>query len=101
MIRACRVTRGWPYPPILLLDEIHVAKTLFATVTPFISDPFVQTFSESFRQPIGEGLCHDCVVVVMLRPELVAKLLQPDSAGHRKTTNMVRQPCLLWCNEVG
>src|SRR5712691_4050506 len=64
VIRARRVTRSRPDPPVLLCDEIRVAQALCTTVAPFIPHPLVQALGESFCQAIGDGLRHDRVVVV-------------------------------------
>jgi len=53
VIWACRVARSGPDSPILLLDEIRVAKAFLTTVTPFIPRPFVQAFGKSFSQAIA------------------------------------------------
>jgi hypothetical protein len=36
MSGARRVTRGWPYPPIRLVDKVCVAQAFLATVAPFL-----------------------------------------------------------------
>src|SRR6266403_2254793 len=41
VIRARRVTRSRPDPPVLLCDEIRVAQALCTTVAPFIPHPLV------------------------------------------------------------
>ena len=51
----------------------------------------MQAFGESFREAVGESLCHDRVIVVVLGPEPVAQLLQSDSAGHRERADMIGQ----------
>src|ERR1700690_2370223 len=70
------IARSWPDPPVLLLDEIgdeiRVAQALFTTVTPFLAHSLVQAFGKSLCQPVGYGLRHDRVVVVVLRPEPIA-----------------------------
>ena len=61
----------------------------------------MQALGESFGQAIGDGLCHDRVVVVVLGPEPVAQLLQSDPARYRECTDMIGQPRFLGRNEVG
>src|SRR5580698_481849 len=101
VIRARRITRRRPNPPILFLDQIFGAQAFLTTVTPIISNALVQTFGKCFCQTISYCLRHNGVVVVVLSPEPVAQLLQSDSAGHSKTTNMIGQPRLFGSDEVG
>src|SRR5260370_42063812 len=53
VVRTRRVTRGRPDPPILFLDEFLGAQVFFTAVTPLVSRPLVQAFSEGFSQAIG------------------------------------------------
>src|ERR1700727_1979663 len=89
VIGARRVARGRSDPTILLLDEIGNAQIFLTTVTPFFPHPLVQALGEGFCQAISDGLRHDRVVVVILRPEPVAQLLQADPTGYRERTDMI------------
>src|SRR5947209_11100598 len=101
MIRARRVTRSRPDPAILLLDQFRVVQAFFTTVTPFITNSLVQALRKGFSEAIGKGLRHDCVVVVVLAPKLVAQFLQANSARHGKGADMVWQAGFLRRDEVG
>ena len=98
--RARRVTSGWPDASILFLNEIGIAQPFFTTVPPFTPHTLVQAFRESFGQTIGDGLSHDCVVVVVLGPEAVAQFLQADPAGYRERADMIGQPRFFRSDEV-
>src|SRR3984893_9995143 len=41
VVRARRITRGRPYPAVLLLDEIRAAQTFPTPVTPFTPHPLL------------------------------------------------------------
>ena len=101
MIGACRVTSGWPNPAIFFLDDFFGAEVFFATVAPFIAYLFVQAFGEGFGETIGDRLCHDCVVVVVVGAEFVAELLQADSGGYRECSDVIGQTCFLRRDEIG
>jgi diadenylate cyclase len=101
VIRARRIARSRPDPAILFVNEIFLAQTFIAAVTPFAPHALVQVFSERFSQPVFEGFRHDGVVVVMLGPEPIAQLFQPDPAGHGESSDVVGQACLSRRDEVG
>ena len=60
----------------------------------------MQAFSKSLGQSIGKGFRHDGVIVVVLRPEAVAQLLQADSAGDSERADVILQPGFPGCDEV-
>ncbi len=101
MVRARGIACSRPDSTILLMDQFLCTQAFFATVTPLIPNPLVQTFSKSFGKTIGEGFGHDGVVVVMLGTEAVAQLLQPDPAGYRECTDVVLQPGFPGRDKVG
>src|SRR5277367_5311981 len=82
------------------MDQILFAEALCTTITPLLPHLFVKAFGESFRQPVSDGFRHDRVVVVVLGPELVAQLLQADSAGYGECTDMIGQSGFLRRDEV-
>ena len=60
----------------------------------------MQTFRKSLSQAICKRLRHDCVVIVVIGPELIAEVFQPNSACHRERADVIRQPGLLRSDEV-
>ena len=60
----------------------------------------MQAFGEGFGQAVGDGFRHDCVVVVVLRAEVVAELLEADAAGYGEGSDVVLQAGFLWGDEV-
>ena len=88
-------------PRYFLVDEFRVAELLRAAVAPLIPHALVQALGKGFGQPIGEGLGHDRVVVVVLGAEAVAQFLQADAAGHREGANVIGQPGLFRRDEIG
>src|SRR6185369_8679170 len=89
VVRASRVARCRPDPPIFLLDKIRVAQIFATTVTPFTPHSLVQAFGESFSQAIGQSLRHNRIVVVVLGPEPVAQFLQADPAGYCERADVI------------
>src|SRR5262249_48392528 len=100
VIGACGVARRRPDAAILFLDKLFVAQAFGATITPFVAHSLVQALGEGFREAVGDGFRHDGVVVVMLSSEPIAQLLQTDTAGYRKPTDVIAKPGLLRSDEV-
>src|SRR5215467_16327060 len=68
VIRTCRITCCRPNAPIFFLNKVCVVQVFRATIAPLVADAFMQALSKSLSQTIGQGLSHDCVAIVVLRP---------------------------------
>ena len=66
-------------------DQIFGGQFFSFAVTPFFADAFMQKFRKRLRQPVGQCLGHDGVVIIVVRLELFHQLLQPVPAGHPQT----------------
>jgi hypothetical protein len=82
-------------------DQSSLLSFSVAAIAPLVARLLVQAFGEGLREPVGESLGHDRVVVVVLRAEAVAELFQANAAGDRKGADAVGQPGLLRRDEVG
>src|SRR6476620_10956255 len=100
MIRTRRVTRSGPDAAILFLDEFSVAQAFIATIAPFITHSLVQAFGEGLCQPVGDGLRHDRVVIVIICLEPVAELSQTYTAGYGEGADVIAHARFSGCNEV-
>src|SRR5215472_12542159 len=100
MIRARRITRGWPDTAIFFLNEILVVQVFRAAITPFFAHTGVQALGESLSQAISESLRQDGVVVIVLGLVGVAQLFKADAASHGEPPDIVGKPGFFWCVEV-
>ena len=61
----------------------------------------MQVFGEGLGEPVGQGLDHDGVVVVVVLFELPHQLIHTDAGGHCKHADVVRYPRLPRRDEIG
>jgi hypothetical protein len=77
VIGARGVAGGRPDAAVLLGDELGGGESVLALAeAPLLADALVQTLGEGLGEAVGDRLGHDRVVVVVLRAEGVAQLLQ-------------------------
>src|SRR5580658_104304 len=77
--------------PVFLLEKLLLRERLALAVAPLVAHALVKALGKGFGQPIGKGLGHDGVVVVVLRLERIAQLLETESGAHREAADVVGQ----------
>ena len=67
MIRAGRITRRRTDADIFFFDQFFIVKCFIFCITPkFFPYFFMQVFSKSFCEPVGQCLQHDLIIIIML-----------------------------------
>ena len=74
---------------IFFRDEIFGRQLFRFAITPFFADALVQKFRKRLRQPVGQRLGHDGVVVIVVGLEFFDQFLQPMPAGDGKRANVI------------
>src|SRR5207247_4051828 len=89
MIRAGRIAGRRTDPAISLADQVFAAERPPFAVPPLLARLLVQQLGEGLRQPVGQGLRHDRVVVVVLLLEALADRLNANSARDRERADVI------------
>ena len=86
---------------VLLVDQIVVTELLFNTIAPIVAGYLVKTLGEGFRQPVGQGLGHNRMVVVVVSFEAGGQFARADAGGHCESAQIVRSAGIEGGNIVG
>ena len=71
-------------------DQVVVAQVFRRAVAPVAAGLLVQPFGKGLGQPVGQGLDHDRIVVVVLGLEAGGQFVGADARGDGKRAEVVR-----------
>ncbi len=78
--------------PIPLADQILACKVFGFAVAPVRARALVQTFGESLRQPVGERLAHDGIVIIMILFKALRQFIRAVAGRDGECAQIIRQP---------
>jgi len=79
--------RGRRIPPradaaVLFTDQFFLGELLGFAVTPLLADAFVEVLGEGLGQTVGERFGHNRVVVVLVRLEFPAEVIDAETGRN-------------------
>ena len=84
-----RIAGGGANPAVFLSNQIFRAQVLAAAESPLFADAFVQILGKRFRQPVGQRLGHDRVVIVMIGFEFFHQFVEAVAAGDGEGAEVI------------
>ena len=101
MVGTGRIARRRANAAVLLVDQVLVAEPLFGSIAPVLAGDLVQSFGEGFGQPVGQGLGHDRVVIVVVGFELAHQFRHAMPGGDGERAQVVVPAAFQRGDEVG
>src|SRR5438067_1650655 len=99
MIRTGGISGSRPDSAIPFTDQLVDVQILVLPISPFVTYPLVQTLRKRFRQPVGERLRHDRVVIVVIGAESGGQLIHAVTRRDYKRSEVIREARFLGGNE--
>ena len=84
-----RIARGRPDPSVFFVDQVVDRQTLLAAIAPVVTSLLVQHFGQGFGEPVGQGLAHDRVIIVVIPLKLLDERLELEPGRDGKRTQVV------------
>src|SRR5690606_20282219 len=86
------VAGGGSDAAVLFVDELLVCEVFLPAVAPLAASPLVEVLGKGLRQPVGDRLDHDRVVIVVVEIKLPREFVAADAGGDGKSPDVVDSP---------